>query len=79
VFDDLIKKKTNSYDVKKQCPHCGTFAIIKYAIQGLVDGKRRQEAFCSSCNRRWYITHDQNMKGAHIQLINLPVPVITYV
>jgi len=78
LFDDLIKKKTTGFNTKMQCPHCRTFAIVKHAIQGLIDGKRKQEAYCPSCKRRWYIVHDQDMKGAHVQYINLPaVPVTT--
>lgn len=69
MFEDLIKEKTMGYNTKTQCPHCRTRAIIKYLVQGVMNGKRKQEAYCPICAKRWYIVHDEDMSGAHVQFI----------
>jgi len=69
TFDDLVKEKTKGFNTKSQCPHCRTYSIIKYLVQGVLAGKRRQEAYCPSCNKRWYIVYDPDMKSAHIDYI----------
>lgn len=71
TFEDLItkKEKTTTFNTTKQCPHCRTYAIIRYLIQGIINGKRKQEAYCPSCARRWYIVYDPDMRdsSAHVE------------
>ncbi len=70
VFEDLIKRKTaTTFNTTKQCPHCRAYAIIKYLVQGVIGGKKKQEVYCPSCARRWYIVYDVDMKNAHIEFI----------
>ncbi len=70
MFEDLIKETTQTFDTKRQCPHCRTYTIIRYLVQGVMGGKRKQEAYCPICTRRWYIVYDVNMKNAYIEFIN---------
>ncbi len=75
-FEDLIEdapatKTGNDFNAANHCPHCKTHIIIKYLVQGSIAGKRKQEAFCPTCNKRWYIVYDVDLRNssAYIEFI----------
>lgn len=69
MFEDIVKGKSTTYDVKTQCPHCKSACITLFAVQGIMNDKRKQEAHCRMCTKRWYIVHDKDMSSAFIQYI----------
>ncbi len=70
MFEDLISKKNPySFNIRTQYPHCKSTLITLFFVQGIMNGKRKQEVYCRMCAKRWYLIHTKDMQYAFIQYI----------